>query len=205
MPPIFHLLETVLRWIGLAAGLGTLVCSISRAAIAQSRPAGLQTGSARRVLRTSYLIIASAFFFFLAYALFLPLPIHLTWRLSLTASLLGVLVMLAGVSLYLWGLQTLAANFNVASGFGVRLQADHQLVTSGPYSLVRHPMYLAVILACWGGLLLYRTWTMLLFAVMMFGLVYRAHKEEEALSQAFGAEWERYRSRVPAWIPHLCK
>jgi len=66
-------------------------------------------------------------------------------------------------------------------------------------------MYLAVIMACWGGLLLYRTWTMLVFALMMFGLAYRARKEDEALLLAFGPEWESYRQRVPSWLPRLTR
>lgn len=203
MPPYLHYLESILRYLGMVTGLGTLVFIIIKAVIAQSRPAGLQTGKARQVLRTSYFLLASAFFLILAYFLFTPLPIQLSWPWSLVSTLLGALILQAGVGLYLWGFHSLGQSFNVSSGFGVRLQAAHQLVTTGPYAWVRHPMYLAVIHACWGGLLLYRTWTMLLFAVMMIGLVYRARKEDEALSQAFGADWESYRARVPAWLPRI--
>jgi protein-S-isoprenylcysteine O-methyltransferase Ste14 len=83
------------------------------------------------------------------------------------------------------------------------LHQGHQLVTKGPYAYIRHPMYLAVILACWGGLLLYQTWIMLVFALMMFGVVYRGYKEEEALAQYFGIQWEFYRRSVPGWIPRM--
>lgn len=93
--------------------------------------------------------------------------------------------------------------FGPSTGFGVRLQAGHRLITSGPYALVRHPMYLAVITAGIGGLLLYRTWAMLAFAVAMFGLTVRAHREEEALAAEFGAAWEAYCRRVPAWLPRI--
>ncbi len=93
--------------------------------------------------------------------------------------------------------------FGPSTGFGVRLQAGHRLITSGPYALVRHPMYLAVITAGIGGLLLYRTWAMLAFAVAMFGLSARAHREEEALAAEFGAAWEAYCRRVPAWLPRI--
>jgi protein-S-isoprenylcysteine O-methyltransferase Ste14 len=91
-----------------------------------------------------------------------------------------------GLGLYLWGLNTLGENFNVSSGFGIRLQQAHRLVTKGPFAYVRHPMYLGVMLAAWGGSFLYRTWTMLIFAVMMFGLIVRARREEEVL-QVFGS------------------
>jgi protein-S-isoprenylcysteine O-methyltransferase Ste14 len=117
--------------------------------------------------------------------------------------LVGGVIFFASLILYVWGLRTLGSNFNASSGFGVRLHQEHQLITQGPYAYIRHPMYLAVILACWGGLLHYHTWTMLLFAVMMLGLLYRARKEEEALAQAFGPEWEVYKRHVPGWILHM--
>lgn len=93
--------------------------------------------------------------------------------------------------------------FGVSSGFGVHLYADHRLITSGPYSVIRHPMYVAVICAGVGGLLIYRTWAMLFFAVNMFGLIVRARREERALAQKFGPIWEEYKRQVPGWIPKL--
>jgi protein-S-isoprenylcysteine O-methyltransferase Ste14 len=44
---------------------------------------------------------------------------------------------------------------------------------------------------------------MLFFAVIMLGLLYRGRKEEEALAQVFGEDWEAYKQRVPGWIPHF--
>jgi protein-S-isoprenylcysteine O-methyltransferase Ste14 len=93
--------------------------------------------------------------------------------------------------------------FGVASGFGVRLYAGHRLITTGPYALVRHPMYLAVVLAGLGALLIYRTWSMLFFSFNMFGLVVRARREERALMAEFGEEWAEYARRTPAFVPRL--
>jgi protein-S-isoprenylcysteine O-methyltransferase Ste14 len=123
------------------------------------------------------------------------------WQLQLSFVLAGGGVFFASLALYIWGLRSLGSNFNASSSFGVRLHQAHKLVTHGPYAYIRHPMYMAVILACWGGLLLYRTWTMLFFVVIMLGLLYRAHNEEKALEQAFGEAWEDYKCRVPGWIP----
>jgi protein-S-isoprenylcysteine O-methyltransferase Ste14 len=91
--------------------------------------------------------------------------------------------------------------FDAASGCGVRLQRQHRLVTDGPYRYVRHPMYLAVVVAGFGGMLIFRTWAIALFAVTMLGLVFQARQEEEALAQEFGERWEAYARQVPAWMP----
>lgn len=203
MPTLIDTFEFDLRWLGAIAGLGTLAYSLYNMLRAQARPAGHQTDAARQVLRTPYLLIASLLFVGLGYILWRPLPIQLSWLVRLILSFIGAGIFFLSLVLYLWGLRTLGVNFNASSGFGVSLQQAHQLVTRGPFNYVRHPMYLAVILAGWGGLLLYRTWTMLLFAVIMLGLIYRARKEEEALAQAFGAEWEAYKRHVPGWIPRI--
>jgi protein-S-isoprenylcysteine O-methyltransferase Ste14 len=203
MPTVLSSLEIDLRWLCAIAGLGTLFYAIYRMILAQGQPGGHHTGAAHQVLRRRYIAAASLVFFALGVFLWKPIDLYLPWGLSLIVSILGSLVFLLGLGLYLWGLFTLGQSFNASSGFGVRLQRSHQLVTRGPYAYIRHPMYAGVIAAMWGGLLLYRTWTMLLFAVMMFGLVVRADREDQALGEVFGRQYELYRRHIPAWMPHL--
>ena len=197
------LLEAGLEWLCGVAGLGTLVYAITHTLLAQRQATGHHTGAAPKVLRTSNLVIATVFFLLLAYLLWSHLPLQIPKELHWSLAWLGTIILLPSLGLYVWGLQTLGRNFNASSGFGVRLHQGHQLITTGPYAYIRHPMYLAVILSCWGGLLLYRTWTMLVFAIMMFGVIYRGKKEEEALAQVFGGEWEEYTHKVPGWLPRL--
>jgi protein-S-isoprenylcysteine O-methyltransferase Ste14 len=203
MPPLIFTLEINLNWLAAIAGLGTLAYSIYNMLLAQRRPTGQYTGAARKILRTRYLIIATLLFLIFGIILWKPLPFQLPWVLGLVVSILGAVVFFASLSLYIWGLRTLGANFNASSGFGVRLNQAHKLVTTGPFAYVRHPMYMAVILAGWSGLALYRTWTMLLFAVIMLGLLFRGRREEEALAQVFGSQWEMYTRGVPGWFPRL--
>ncbi len=204
-PQAVSSIEYYLKISGGMAGICSLLYAIYQMLRAQRRPKGLETGSARQLLRTPYLAVASVLFCGLAWLLWKPLPIELSWGLKFCLLLLGAALFFPSLLLYFWGMQTLGANFNASSGFGVRLQQTHQLVTTGPYSYVRHPMYLGVILACWGGLMMYLTWTMLVFAFMMLGLFYRAHKEEEALRIEFGETWDAYRQRVPGWLPRIDK
>jgi hypothetical protein len=48
------------------------------------------------------------------------------------------------------------------------LQNDHELVTSGPYHLVRHPIYTGIVLALFGTALAYPFWFIMLFGVGLF-------------------------------------
>jgi protein-S-isoprenylcysteine O-methyltransferase Ste14 len=152
---------------------------------------------------TPYLILATILFLILGIVLWKPLPIQLPLWLQLLISILGAVLFFSGLVLYIWGRRVLGESFNVSTGFGVRLTQAHRLVTNGPFAYVRHPMYIGVILACWGGLLLYRTWTMLFLSIVMLGLVVRARKEEQALAQVYGRQWELYQRHIPAWFPNL--
>lgn len=203
MPNVLTSLEIDLRWLCGFAGLATLAYSLYNMLLAQSRPIGHHTGAAREVLRTRYLVIATLLFLFFGFILWRPLPVNLPWLLQLLISVLGAAIFIASLALYIWGMRTLGENFNASSGFGVRLHQAHRLVTDGPYAHIRHPMYLAVIMVGWSGLLLYRTWTMLFFAIIMLGLIFRARKEDQALVGAFGRQLEIYQRHVPGWIPRI--
>ncbi len=203
MNDMMQSIQIYLQWLGAVTGLGTLGYAIINMLVAQRRPTGQQTGIARQALRTPYLVIATVLFIILVYIFWKPLPIQLPEGVQLTLTVVGCIIMLPSLALYIWGLRTLGMNFNASSGFGVRLQQDHRLVIDGPYVFMRHPMYLGVILAFWGGLLLYRTWSMLGCAVMMLGLIYRGKSEEKALVQAFGDQWMAYKRVIPGWIPRI--
>lgn len=165
------------------------------------RPIGYQSGFAVRWLRLPVFLLATLLFITLGYLLWNPLPLILSSLVRLALDLAGALIYFPALALYLWGLATLGEMFTASSGFGVRLPQSQRLVIVGPYAIVRHPMYLAVILAGIGGLLLYRTWAMLIFAPLMLGLVKRAQREEQALADLLGEEWLAYTRQVPAWLP----
>jgi len=203
MPNLMDTLELDFRWLGAIAGLGTLGFAIWNMLIAQRRPTGHQTGVAHKVLRTRYLAVATLLYLILGWVLWKPIPLQLSVLLRLLCLVLGGVLLFPSLGLYIWGLRTLGESFNASTGFGVRLHQAHQLITTGPFAYIRHPMYAAVILAGWGGLLLFRTWMMLFFAVTMFGLLYRARSEEKALAQVFGGDWEDYKRRVHGWIPNF--
>lgn len=139
----------------------------------------------------------------LASLLWIPLPITLPLALSWASGVVGLLLFMAGLTFILWARYALGAMYNVSATSGVQLQARHQLVRHGPYAFVRHPMYLGHWLLLGGILLVYLTWTAVLFLLLLLPLYRRARFEESALADTFGAEWEAYAARTKFIIPFL--
>lgn len=117
----------------------------------------------------------------------------------------GAVFYFPGMGLLLWGRLALGKNYFVSTGFGAQLFSDQQLVTTGPYRIVRHPMYAGLMLSAVGSLLIYTTWTTVFFVCFAPLMVRRAWHEENALSAEFGEQWQEYCKRVPAFIPRLRK
>ena len=195
--------ELWLYRLGGAAALASLVLALNGFRRGQQRAQGRGVGVGARYLRFSIFVFFTVVYFAIGYLLWKPLPLQLPDSPRLTADIAGALIFFSSLAIYVWGYRTLGAMFTASTSFGVRLMADPRLVTSGPYRFVRHPMYLAVILAGFGGLLLYRTWAMLVFALTMFGLTLRARREDQALAAELGDQWQEYIRQVPGWIPRL--
>lgn len=102
-------------------------------------------------------------------ALFLPLSSQ-TPQLGLPATILGT----AGYSLTLWSLFSLGKSFGIAP-------ADRGLVQSGPYKLVRHPMYLGEIIMHAGILWSSSFWGVFLWVLLVVIQVLRIGREERAI------------------------
>jgi protein-S-isoprenylcysteine O-methyltransferase Ste14 len=66
-------------------------------------------------------------------------------------------------------------------------------------------MYTGLFFAALGSLLIYPTWTTLLFASFAPLISVRARNEEAALAVEFGEQWREYCRRVPAFLPRLRK
>lgn len=85
------------------------------------------------------------------------------------------------------------------------LNEDHELVRTGPYRLVRHPIYAGLFgLLLATGLLLTR-WPALLAGIALFaaGTEIRIRVEERLLASRFRESFQEYRAAVPAYIPIL--
>jgi protein-S-isoprenylcysteine O-methyltransferase Ste14 len=89
--------------------------------------------------------------------------------------------------------------------FHAGLYRDHALVRTGPYAIVRHPIYasLLAILLCTLFLLTPWQWIPVSLAVFICGTEIRVRSEERLLASRFGSQFDAYRKSVPAYIPFV--
>jgi protein-S-isoprenylcysteine O-methyltransferase Ste14 len=199
-----EIVDIFVRWMGglLAyTTLGVVLYGIWRGT---QRQAGRTTGRTGAWLRSPWFYLASsALFFGVCYFGWIPLPLNYSPPDRVGMLALGSLLYFPGMSFALWGRLALGKNYFASTGFGAQLFAGHQLITRGPFAIVRHPMYLGLVTAALGSLLLYQTWTALAFAIFAPFVLFRARREEAALSAEFGEQWQDYCHRVPAFFPRL--
>ena len=98
-------------------------------------------------------------------------------------------------------LRTLGRQWSLAA----RVVEGHKLVTEGPYSIVRNPIYTGMFGMLLATGLAVSHWIGLALAVVMFaiGTFIRVHSEERLLREMFGIEFDEYARRVRAVIPLL--
>jgi len=132
-----------------------------------------------------------------------PIPIKVSVRILFGFTILGAIFYFSGVGLYLWGLMTMRSQFAVSSMFGAELYREHKLVTNGPFAIIRHPLYMGVLLSAIGALFVFKTWSMVVFTPLSLVVIGRAEREEKLLEQEFGEEWKAYIAKVPKWFPKI--
>ena len=119
--------------------------------------------------------------------------------LEITLDVLAPMVSIASAWMGLSAVRTLGRQWS----YTARLVEDHQLVTEGPYRLVRHPIYTAMFGKLLATNFAFGHWLGLPVAggVFVIGTMIRIRFEEKLLREAFGTRFEDYARSVPAFIP----
>jgi protein-S-isoprenylcysteine O-methyltransferase Ste14 len=116
------------------------------------------------------------------------------WRVSLGLGVLGI-----GLGFAVW------ARVHIGRNWGTPMSQKEQpeLVTSGPYSLVRHPIYSGILLAGIGTAVALR-WTWL-FAVLLAAVyfIYSASVEERYLTDQFPDAYRGYKHSTKMLVPFV--
>jgi len=123
------------------------------------------------------------------------------WLVGPAAGWTMVALIVAGVAFAWWARLHLGALW---SG-GIERREGHRIVDSGPYGLVRHPIYTGLILGSWAVAGIRATPLTLLGALLItIGFALKAKVEERFLAAELGeADYAAYRARVPMLVPFL--
>jgi len=100
-----------------------------------------------------------------------------------------------------WSVRHLGKQLRILAG----LYPDHELIRTGPYAIVRHPVYASMFVMMLATGLLCARWPMLLLGIVLYivGTEVRIRAEEGLLRARFGDAFEEYRRKVPAYLPFL--
>ncbi|HXA55467.1 MAG TPA: isoprenylcysteine carboxylmethyltransferase family protein [Solirubrobacteraceae bacterium] len=112
---------------------------------------------------------------------------------------LGVVLFLAGLGLAVWARVHLGRNW----GMPMTRKDEPELVTSGPYRLVRHPIYSGILLGVLGTALATNLYWLIGLVVMGAYFIYSARVEEKLMSASFPTAYRSYRASSKMLIPFV--
>jgi protein-S-isoprenylcysteine O-methyltransferase Ste14 len=116
------------------------------------------------------------------------------------ARIAGLAILLAATVLTLWARLVLGTMWSAAPA----VKQEHELRTSGPYAVSRHPIYTGLLGMLLGsGLLAGGGRWILAFPVFLVLLQFKIRLEERLMLAEFPDDYSRYRQRVPQLIPGL--
>jgi protein-S-isoprenylcysteine O-methyltransferase Ste14 len=119
---------------------------------------------------------------------------------SVLADGFGCLLVVVGLCFAVWARVHLGTNWSGR----VTVKENHEMICTGPYALVRHPIYTGLLLAILGTALLVGEWRGLLATLLMVISFWRKLRlEEQLMRQTFGEQYQRYREHTAALIPFL--
>ena len=123
---------------------------------------------------------------------FLPVSIWWFW--------VGAAVTASGLLFSVWARHYLGRNWSRA----VTIKKDHELITGGPYALVRHPIYTGLLLGLFGCALAVGKWRGLVAVGLVFiALLRKLRLEERWMHGQFGESYEVYSRQVRALVPYI--
>jgi len=112
----------------------------------------------------------------------------------------GLVIQAAFVLLAVWARRHLGSNWSGE----VRIAAEHQLVRSGPYRFIRHPIYTAVLgMYCGTALVSGEIHAPIALVIVTLAYWRKIRLEEKALGKTFGADFDAYRRDTWALVPPL--
>jgi|HubBroStandDraft_5_1064220.scaffolds.fasta_scaffold24997_3 protein-S-isoprenylcysteine O-methyltransferase Ste14 len=121
------------------------------------------------------------------------------WPQTMTTDILADLATIGGLILFIQSHRALGRNWSLE----VVIQEKHELIETGPYAYIRHPLYSGVLLM-FLGMALYcgRKACLIVFVYCFFGIYFKSQMEERLLARTFPA-YSEYKRRTKALIPFI--
>jgi protein-S-isoprenylcysteine O-methyltransferase Ste14 len=111
----------------------------------------------------------------------------------------GLIVCYAGFAFAVWARRHLGRNW----GMPMTFKQGHEMVTTGPYRYVRHPIYTGMMLAILGSAVVAGWPWLVVFLAMVVYCVYSARTEERLMLEHFSEPYAEYKKRTKAFIPFV--
>jgi protein-S-isoprenylcysteine O-methyltransferase Ste14 len=177
-------------WI--TVGLVWLAASSSLKSVARAEPLGSRL----------FHILAIALAFLLLFDSRLPIVILNRQFVSNTPAVgwTGFALTVAGAALDIWARLLLGANWSAT----VTVKRNHELMQTGPYAIVRHPIYSGFLLAMLGTAIAFgEVRGLIAFALALVAWRMKSLVEERFMIDQFGEQYAQYKNDVKALIPFL--
>lgn len=118
---------------------------------------------------------------------------------NVVLAVVGTLLFVCGIAIAVWARLHLGRNW----GMPMTQRAEPELVTSGPYRLVRHPIYSGLLTALLGTALVDSLFGLIIVALLAAYFYYSGTVEERNLVATFPTAYPEYKSRTKMLIPFL--
>src|SRR5450631_1415127 len=191
-----HLL-TILEYLWSAFGLYWFAAAAHGRSAARTAP---QTGEPHlfRVVRLSILVITFALLFWQRLAIgFLGKRFAPDFPALDSAGFVATLV---GLGIATWARIHLGRNWSDK----VVIQAGHQLIRTGPYVRLRHPIYSGVLLGVLGTAVVLGEWRgVVAFVLLLTNYAIKARKEDRVLAERFGVQFQEHKRRAGFLFPRF--
>jgi protein-S-isoprenylcysteine O-methyltransferase Ste14 len=154
--------------------------------------------AASRILRVFIFVVALVLFF----APRIPLPwlYFQLWAQGLLPFWLGAAITIAGLLSAVWARVYLGSNWSRS----VTIKQNHELITTGPYTLVRHPIYTGILTGIIGSAIaLSEVRGVIAVALFFFAFWMKLRMEEQWMRSQFGETYAAYARKTASLVPYI--
>lgn len=122
------------------------------------------------------------------------------WPAGLVLFWLGVAVTIAGLLFAVWAREHLGSNWSRS----VTIKQDHELITTGPYAVARHPIYTGILTGFLGmAIAISQVRGVVVFVLIFIALWMKLRMEEQWMRSHFGEAYVTYARQTAALVPYL--